>query len=88
MNLSDLLAIMDKAFQLGVSEMTIEGNNTFVFRSDHEVIPSPKSEIPASGLVSDPIQHKTEQLQSLLKLDDKDLLDQLYPDHTDQSESA
>jgi hypothetical protein len=37
--------------------------------------------------ISDPIRHKSEQLQSLLKLDDKDLVDQLFPDHTD-SESA
>jgi len=29
-----------------------------------------------------PITHKDEQLTSLLKLNDKDLVDQLFPDHT------
>lgn len=36
----------------------------------------------------DPIQHKTEALTSLLKLDDRALVDQLFPDHTEQDESA
>lgn len=35
----------------------------------------------------DPIKHKVEQLSSLLKLDDHQLVDQLFPDHT-QTESA
>ncbi len=36
----------------------------------------------------DPVEHKVEQLQSLLKLNDTDLVDQLFPDHTQDEESA
>lgn len=35
----------------------------------------------------DPIQHKVEQLSSLLKLGDAELVDQLFPDHIEQDES-
>jgi hypothetical protein len=36
----------------------------------------------------DPIQHKVDHLTSLMKLSDKDLVDQLFPDKTDVEESA
>jgi hypothetical protein len=36
----------------------------------------------------DPIQHKVDHLRSLMKLSDKDLVDQLFPDKTDVEESA
>lgn len=34
---------------------------------------------------SDPIAHKVEQLTSLAKLSDTDLVDRLFPDHTEDS---
>jgi hypothetical protein len=40
------------------------------------------------GLSVDPIQHKTEQLASLLKLSDTDLVDQLFPDHRTNTEAS
>lgn len=37
---------------------------------------------------SDPIEHKVEALASLMKLSDSDLVDELFPDHTADQESA
>jgi len=42
----------------------------------------PKSKDP------DVIKHKTEELASLLKLSDHELVDQLFPDETKEEESA
>lgn len=46
----------------------------------------PISESQSSNEQEDPIQHKTEQLTSLLKLNDTDLVDQLFPDHRTNTE--
>lgn len=45
---------------------------------------------PLTSLKSpeDPIEHKIDQLASLMKLGDAELVDELFPDHTDQEESA
>lgn len=36
----------------------------------------------------DPIKHKVEQMTSLMKLSDTELVDQLFPDHTETDEIA
>lgn len=36
---------------------------------------------------ADPIKHKTEALESLMKLSDTDLVDKLFPDHTQEEAS-
>lgn len=40
-----------------------------------------------SGQPSGPIEHKVEQLTSLLKLNDTELVDQLFPDRTQEAEA-
>ncbi len=35
---------------------------------------------------SDPIKHKVQEMSSLLKLDDKDLVDRLFPDTSENKE--
>lgn len=37
---------------------------------------------------ADPIKHKVEQMTSLMKLSDTELVDQLFPDHTETDEIA
>jgi len=51
-----------------------------------------QTEIPrgtsAETSASDPIKHKVEQLASLMKLSDFELVDQLFPEPTEAEESA
>lgn len=42
--------------------------------------------LDAPSAQEDPIKHKIEAMTSLLKLSDHDLVDQLFPDHQEQSE--
>ena len=49
--------------------------------SSHPTIPN----LPTD---SNPIEHKVEQLASLMKLGDVALVDALFPDHTEQSEES
>lgn len=36
--------------------------------------------------LEDPVKHKVEQVQSLMKLNDLELIDKLFPDHTETEE--
>lgn len=52
------------------------------------LVPEAKDAISDGSIPSlatdDPIKHKVEQLTSLLKLGDTELVDQLFPDHTEE----
>jgi hypothetical protein len=42
--------------------------------------------VDAADPTDDPIEHKTVELTSVMKLSDNQLLDSLFPDHTDYKE--
>jgi len=54
-------------------------------------VKEPKHFVPVDAPVTEdenPIEHKVEQLKSLMKLNDVELVDQLFPDHSEQNEES
>lgn len=49
-----------------------------------------KQAAPLTSLPTDPnpIEHKLEELSSLMKLSDTDLVDKLFPDHTQEEQES
>ena len=47
-----------------------------------------KRRAKATDEVDEEIQHKIEELNSVMKIGDNDLVDRLFPDHTQDEESA
>ncbi len=48
--------------------------------------PKPHPEIPKPSPELEPVPHKDERLESIMKLSDNELLDQLFPDNTSPEE--
>lgn len=64
--------------KMGDLELTMEASRAEPAKASISV----PVEAPAES--SDPIKHKVEQMTSLLKLSDQELVDTLFPDHTQQ----
>lgn len=58
--------------------------------SPPQLLSSPAQAVPLDAPIeeSDPIANKVEQLTSLMKLDDHDLANMLFPENTETEESA
>lgn len=54
----------------------------------NDVICEPLTPIDAPTTEEDPIKHKVEEMVSLMKLNDNELVDRLFPDTQEQEESA
>lgn len=79
-----------KAMQeFGLSEAVIDGC-TLKMGAHHPVPAQAQNIVTMTPFVApisdpeDPIKHKVEQLTSLLKVSDVELVDALFPDHTEE----
>ena len=74
--------------KMGDLEISMQNNSPVQHKQSYR---EPNSLPPPSPLTgeteSDPVQHKVEQLNSLLKLSDTELVDHLFPEPTEE-ESA
>lgn len=76
------------AKELGIFRVKM-GEVEFEFDNSSQSLPIESTVPPdAPNSEADPIQHKQEQLASLLKLSNEELVDQLFPDHTEQEEAV
>jgi len=89
--LRDIAQVMK---DFGIASYKAHGVELVMSLSDSKVseVATPKEEVPTlesnpPESLNDPIKHQVEQLTNLMKLNDSDLVDSLFPDHT-QDEAA
>lgn len=59
------------------------GNNKAEFFPENRTTP-----VDAPTEASDPIKHKVEEMISVMKLSDTELVDRLFPEHSEQDEES
>lgn len=84
---------MDKARALGAKSIDIQGIKVVFTNVQPTLAPSaptlenkPTEGVEAGDSQEAPIPNKVVELTSVMKLSDNELLDNLFPDHTDYSE--
>lgn len=93
-NLRDVLAVMRdygaSYIKTNDLEVKLDANtvNNTADKSISDKVPFPTIEEKISQEEESKIKHKVVELTSVMKLSDMDLVDSLFPDHTDQQDEG
>lgn len=96
-NLRDVLAVMrdygasylkTNDLEVKLSESIEVPKTTRSFNQPEDKVPFPTIEQTLTQEEESKIKHKVVELTSVMKLSDMDLVDSLFPDHTDQQDEG
>lgn len=91
MKASEFRAIAKAMREFGLSHVKLGDVELTMFHVEHKGSPekdAPRVPVNAPNEASNPIEHKVEAMASLLKLSDSELVDELFPDHTQDTDEA